>query len=841
MLNQDLVNAVAAITNNVEVGAGFRGDGLDRWVKVRDLVNIDVARLNGLGSLIPSPSTAPPNSTPPSILTGLVVSGGFASMFLQSDPATDALHSFTEVWRSSTNDLGVAVKVGTYTGVLYADTIGTGGARYYWIRSISINGVPGPFNTAPNAGTLGRTSYDHSYVVRALTISWKQGNYAANSYVIPSPASETGLWYKTTLGGTTAATEPTAWPTVVGGTVVDGGITWEAVNAATVNAPFLIGDVAGVPAVVMSTVFIADASITSAKIQSLVADKIAAGTIAVAVELTAAIVTGGMVRTSSGTGWRTEISGTSGDFPLWYGTGTKSEANGRFYLKTGGGVAIRDYDGAVIFETFPGSAMTKIKNAAIESVEAGKITTGSLISDITLTGFLGIATTGALYSGQGAFDSGIGYRFEANGTSPRFSVGDSAGNKLTWETLTGLLNIVGDINTGSTIRGSHIMGTAFMTVGSQLVTAAPSGTATLVLKDTSSFPASGSGEIIDSANDRDAFSWTSKSAGTLNGCTGVLAHDSGAIVIPKAKAAILDSRVNEMRFFGDRGDGTIEELISLGLKSSGSDFIIGDFGSLAVGSNRTALRAQSNSGTGLFAESATSRAIYAINNALSANTVEITNSYNGTNVPVLLASGTTVGGVATARFLNTLGDGVYGSTAGTNSYGVRGYASGAGYGGIFECGTTGVSPLRILPSTASAAPTHAALRGSTWFTSLGDFYVNQTSSSTWSKVLTAADPVITFGSQAMAASDIWVPARGDYNFLVVIAAGAASAATISLELYDSGAAVWRSTVVARGENDATGEIENSQWGGRLYCDGTNMRFVKNSLSTTTTIYYQKLD
>lgn len=48
--------------------------------------------------------------------------------------------------------------------------------------------------------------------------------YALNDYVIPL-ASFNGRLYKATTGGTSGGSEPT-WPTTIGGTVVDGSVTW---------------------------------------------------------------------------------------------------------------------------------------------------------------------------------------------------------------------------------------------------------------------------------------------------------------------------------------------------------------------------------------------------------------------------------------------------------------------------------------------------------------------------------------------------------------------------------------------------------------------------------------
>ena len=54
----------------------------------------------------------------------------------------------------------------------------------------------------------------------AATTAYSVGNFAA-------PTSENDFYYKVTVAGTTAGSEPT-WPVVLGNTVVDGTVTWGA-------------------------------------------------------------------------------------------------------------------------------------------------------------------------------------------------------------------------------------------------------------------------------------------------------------------------------------------------------------------------------------------------------------------------------------------------------------------------------------------------------------------------------------------------------------------------------------------------------------------------------------
>ncbi len=134
---------------------------------------------------------------------------------------------------------------------------------------------------------------------------------------------------------------------------------------------------------------------------------------------------------------------------------------------------------------------------------------------------------------------------------------------------------------------------------------------------------------------------------------------------------------NEMRFFGDRGDGTVEELASIGISEDGSDSFIGKFGSQNAGNSRIAL-------SGL--------------------------SYSAVAISGLSMNASGVRGIS------------------INDIGVSGYG---GTYGVLAQGSTG--PIVLIPSESASAPTHTANPGTLWVTSAGVLYIN-TNGTTWQKV-----------------------------------------------------------------------------------------------------------
>jgi hypothetical protein len=80
---------------------------------------------------------------------------------------------------------------------------------------------------------------------------------------------------------------------------------------------------------------------------------------------------------------------------------------------------------------------------------------------------------------------------------------------------------------------------------------------------------------------------------------------------------VIDSATNEMRFYGDRGDGTIEEMASVGIASSYGDTTSGSFGS------------SNGLGTGVIGRTGSNAGVSGVSSGLGVGTAGTSSSGNG--------------------------------------------------------------------------------------------------------------------------------------------------------------------------------------------------------------------
>lgn len=278
-----------AVQEVVQVREGARGNPLDRGVTFRDLVDAGLAAPNpafaGKGRIPASALITPtgaggaggalgtgvrPAMTVPPKPRDVVAVGTFTSILIAWAQPDYSNHAHAEILRAAVNDIGQAVAIGSSVGRQYADAVGTDADYYYWVRYVSTGNVKGP----ASASVRGKTALDPQYVMANLLSTTWQPNTAYTEFQYVRPTVDNGLMYRCTQDGTSGATEP-VWPTVIGGIRTDGTVKWTTV-AQTERVPFTIGTVNGQPAVVMDTAYIADATITVAKIKDAFLDNLTA-------------------------------------------------------------------------------------------------------------------------------------------------------------------------------------------------------------------------------------------------------------------------------------------------------------------------------------------------------------------------------------------------------------------------------------------------------------------------------------------------------------------------------------------------------------------------------------
>jgi hypothetical protein len=110
--------------------------------------------------------------------------------------------------------------------------------------------------------------------------------------------------------------------------------------------------------------------------------------------------------------------------------------NGQTGYDTGTGFFLGDDTDGVTKFSIGNSAGSKLTWNGTALTVKGAVTATSG----TFTGGVTIGTSGSLSSGQSAYDTGTGYWLEYNGGTPRFSLGNSSGNKLTWNGTTLTIN-----------------------------------------------------------------------------------------------------------------------------------------------------------------------------------------------------------------------------------------------------------------------------------------------------------------------------------------------------------------------------------------------------------------
>ena len=175
------------------------------------------------------------------------------------------------------------------------------------------------------------------------------------------------------------------------------------------------------------------------------------------------------------------------------------------------------------------SGKTYIKEAAIEEVSAGKLTAGTIDAGLTMTGSLVVDTSGFIRSGQTAYNTGTGFWLGNSAGTPRFSIGNSSGNRLTWDGTS--LNIVGAVTLTNTIPIGDVSGTGTLATKNSVNLA----TAEVTNKSLAN---------VDSAANSKLASIDANADVTLAAINGELAVTGGGINLSSGTAAIRSGKTS---------------------------------------------------------------------------------------------------------------------------------------------------------------------------------------------------------------------------------------------------------------------------------------------------------
>jgi hypothetical protein len=194
------------------------------------------------------------NPPAPSAITGLTATGAYSAIILNWNDPSYSAYGYTQVWRSTVNNVGTAIYVGESSSSTYCDIPPNSDASvtyYYWVRLVSYTGITGAWN-ATN-GTSAHTAVNPGYALENLANQTTPVNLGSNLLIA---GNINGV---PTIG-------------IAGGLIVDGTILGRTITAQTIT-----GDKLAAANLITAAAQIQDAVITNAKIAAIDAGKITTG------------------------------------------------------------------------------------------------------------------------------------------------------------------------------------------------------------------------------------------------------------------------------------------------------------------------------------------------------------------------------------------------------------------------------------------------------------------------------------------------------------------------------------------------------------------------------------
>ena len=150
------------IKEALEIRLGRRGDVRDRAVTLRELIESGLAKDLSNRPYDPNADASvdfvpffegPEDLAVPPKPTTLTAHAGLTKIILSWTDGWTVFgnHSYTEVYRHSSNSLGDAIIIGTTGAGLFTDNVDPLTEYYYWVRHVSTTNVKGPFSNSANA------------------------------------------------------------------------------------------------------------------------------------------------------------------------------------------------------------------------------------------------------------------------------------------------------------------------------------------------------------------------------------------------------------------------------------------------------------------------------------------------------------------------------------------------------------------------------------------------------------------------------------------------------------------------------------------------------------------
>lgn len=144
-----------AVHESIEVLTGQRGNGDNRALLVKDLVNLDELKRKQLIKAAQGNANAgglPINIIggvePPHAPANLSGTGGFTFIALMWGHPTYRGHAYAEIYRSDTDVFADAVMIATEVSDVFSESVNMGSSYYYWVRFVNDVNVKGPLHGA---------------------------------------------------------------------------------------------------------------------------------------------------------------------------------------------------------------------------------------------------------------------------------------------------------------------------------------------------------------------------------------------------------------------------------------------------------------------------------------------------------------------------------------------------------------------------------------------------------------------------------------------------------------------------------------------------------------------